>query len=178
MNPILDTTWSVRVDHSFSEKNKVFFSFSKRDQESINGTPNFPAPVDNASFDHPFITDYYRVGFDHIFSPALLNHLNVGLNRIYNNNLSSSADGTDWPVEFGISGAHGPIFPQISFGANADQALTSLGNAQFDANFVNSLVIADSVSWTRGRHSLRFGIDWRTFQYSIIDRSHESPSFG
>jgi Carboxypeptidase regulatory-like domain len=178
VNPILDTTWSVRVDHSFSEKNKVFFSFSKRDQQSINGTPDFPAPVDNGAFDHPFITDYYRVGFDHIFSPTLLNHLNVGLNRIYNNNLSSSADGTDWPVTLGISGAHGPIFPQISFGANSNQALTSYGNAQFDANYVNSLVIADSVSWTRGRHSLRFGIDWRTFQYSIIDRSHESPSLG
>ena len=118
------------------------------------------------------------MGFDHIFSPTLLNHLNVGLNRIYNNNLANSADGTDWPVALGISGAHGPIFPQISFGASANQSLTSLGNAQFDANFVNSLVVADSVSWTRGRHQLRFGIDWRTFQYSIIDRSHESPSIG
>jgi hypothetical protein len=178
VNPILDTTWSVRIDHSFSDKNKLFFSFSKRDQESINGSPSLPPPLDGGSFSHPFITDYYRVGFDHFFSSALLNHFNVGLNRIYNNNIASSADGSDWPVKLGISGAHGPIFPEISFASNTNQALTSYGTAQFDANYVNSLVVADSVSWTRGRHSLRFGVDWRAYQYSIIDRSHESPGLG
>ncbi len=178
VNPILDTTWTVRVDHSFSEKDKLFFSFSKRDQESINGTPNLPPPLDGGSFNHPFVTDYYRVGFDHFFSPSLLNHLNVGLNRIYNNNLASSANGTDWPAKLGISGAHGPIFPEISFAGGGLQSLTSYGTAQFDANYVNSLVVADSVSWTKGRHTLRMGIDWRAYQYSVIDRSHESPGLG
>jgi hypothetical protein len=178
VNPILDTTWSVRIDHSFSDKNKLFFSFSKRDQESINGSPNLPPPLDGGSFNHPFVTDYYRVGFDHIFNASLLNHLNVGLNRIYNNNVASSADGSDWPVKLGISGAHGPIFPEISFAGNKIQALTGYGTAQYDANYVSSLVVADSVSWTRGRHSLRFGVDWRAYQYSIIDRSHESPGLG
>jgi len=178
VNPILDTTWTVRIDHSFSDKNKLFFSFSKRDQESINGTPSLPPPIDNGAFSHPFVTDYYRVGFEHFFSPTLLNHFSVGLNRIYNNNVASSADGTDWPAKLGITGAHGPIFPEITFASNSSQALTSYGTAQFDANFVNSLVVADSVSWIHGRHSFRFGIDWRTYQYSIIDRSHESPGLG
>ncbi len=175
VNPILDTTWTVRIDHSFSDKNKLFFSFSKRDQESINGSPSFPAPIDGGAFDHPFVTDYYRVGFDHFFSPSILNHLNVGLNRIYNNNVNSSANGTDWPAKLGISGAHGPIFPQIGFSGANLQSLSGYGNAQFDANYVNSLVVADSVSWTHGRHSLRFGIDWRAYQYSVIDASHQSP---
>ncbi len=178
VNPVLDTTWSVRIDHSFSDKNKLFFSFSKRDQESINGSPDLPPAINGGSFNHPFVTDYYRVGFDHFFSPSLLNHLNVGLNRIYNNNIATSADGSDWPAKLGISGAHGPIFPQISFAQNGPQLLTGYGTPQFDANYVNGLVVADSVSWSRGRHSLRFGVDWRVYQYSVIDRSHESPGLG
>src|SRR4030095_1339340 len=177
VNPILDTTWTVRIDENLSERHKIFFFFSKRDQEAINGGPNLPAPLDSGSFDHPFITDYYRVGWDFLIKPTLLNHLSVGLNRIYNNNVNSSADGTDWPAQLGISGAHGPIFPQIGF-SGGTQGLTSYGNAQFDANYVNSLVVADSVSWTRGRHSIRLGIDWRAYQYSIIDASHESPGLG
>lgn len=177
VHPILDTTWSVRIDENFSDRDKLFFSFSKRDQESINGSPNFPAPLDSSSFDHPFITDYYRVGWDHIFGSTLLNHLNVGLNRIYNNNVSSSANGTDWPAALGISGAHGPIFPQIGF-SGSSQGLSGYGNAQFDANYVSALVIADSVNWTKGRHSVRLGIDWRSYQYSIIDASHQSPGLG
>jgi len=178
VNPILDTTWTVRIDHSFSEKDKLFFSFSKRDQESINGSPNLPPPVDSGSFHHPFVSDYYRVGWDHFLSSTILNHLNVGLNRIYNNNVNSSANGTDWPATLGISGAHGPIFPQISFTSGGLQSLTTYGNAQFDANYVNSLILADSVSWTHGRHSLRLGVDWRAYQYSVIDASHESPGLG
>jgi hypothetical protein len=178
VNPILDTTWTVRVDHSFSDRDKLFFSFSKRDQESINGTPDLPVPLDGGAFNHPFVTDYYRVGWDHIFSSSLLNHLNVGLNRIYNNNVAGSANGTDWPAKLGISGAHGPIFPEISFAGGGQQSLTSYGTAQFDANYVNSLVVADSVSWTKGRHTLRMGIDWRAYQYSVIDQSHESPGLG
>jgi hypothetical protein len=178
VNPILDTTWTVRVDHSFSDKNKLFFSFSKRDHESINGSPVLPPPLDGGSFDHPFVTDYYRVGFEHFFSVSLLNHLNVGLNRIYNNNVASSANGTDWPAKLGISGAHGPIFPEISFAGGGLQSLTGYGTAQYDANYVNSLVVADSVSWTKGRHALRMGIDWRAYQYSVVDRSHESPGLG
>ncbi len=178
VNPILDTTWTVRVDHSFSDRDKLFFSFSKRDHESINGSPVLPPPLDGGSFDHPFVTDYYRVGFEHFFSLSLLNHLNVGLNRIYNNNVASSANGTDWPAKLGISGAHGPIFPEISFAGGGLQSLTGYGTAQYDANYVNSLVVADSVSWTKGRHALRMGIDWRAYQYSVVDRSHESPGLG
>lgn len=175
VNPILDTTWTVRIDHSFSDKDKLFFTFSKRDQESINGSPTFPPPLDGGSFDHPFVTDYYRAGWDHFLSARMLNHLNIGLNRIYNNNVNSSANGTDWPAKLGISGAHGPIFPQIGFSGANLQSLSGYGNAQYDANYVNSLVVADSVSWTQGRHSLRFGIDWRAYQYSVVDQSHQSP---
>src|SRR5262249_40001955 len=105
----------------------------------------------------------------------ILNHLNVGLNRIYNNNVNSSANGTDWPAKLGINGAHGPIFPQISFSGANLQSVSGYGNAQYDANYVSSLVVADSVSLTRGRHSLRFGVDWRAYQYSVIDASHQSP---
>jgi len=175
VNPILDTTYTVHVDENLTEQHKIFFSFSKRDQESLNGNPNLPFPVDSASFSHPFITDYYRAGWDYAIKPTLLNHLSVGLNRIYNNNVGGSANGTDWPAKLGISGAHGPIFPEIAFN-HGTQGLTSYGTAQFDANYVNALVAADSVSWVRGRHSARFGIDLRAYQYSIIDASGESPS--
>ncbi|HET6932624.1 MAG TPA: TonB-dependent receptor [Candidatus Acidoferrum sp.] len=175
VNPILDTTYTVRVDENLTERHKIFFSFNKRDQESLNGNPALPFPVDSASFSHPFITDYYRAGWDYIIKPTVLNHLSVGLNRIYNNNVGGSANGTDWPAKLGISGAHGPIFPEISFN-NGTQGLSSYGTAQFDANYVNALIVADSVSWARGRHSMRFGVDIRAYQYSIIDASGESPS--
>jgi len=172
--PILDTAWTVRADHNFSQNNdKLYFSFSKRVQDQFNTAPNFPVPVD-VRFHHPFNTYYYRVGWDHFFSTTLLNHFNVGLNRILNQSISTSANGTDWPAKLGISGAHGPIFPQIQF-SNDTQGLSNYGTANDDTDSINSLVLADNVSWTTGRHTVRFGFDWRAFQFSHIDRAHESP---
>src|SRR5258707_4047799 len=108
VNPILDTTYTVHVDENLTEQDKIFVYFSERDQKSLNGNPNLPFPLDSASFSHPFITDDYRAGWDYAIKPTLLNHLSVGLNRIYNNNVGGSANGTDWPAKLGISGAHGP----------------------------------------------------------------------
>jgi len=172
--PILDTAITGRIDQNLSDKNKLFFSISRRDQESLNGTPSLPTPLDG-SFQHPFISDYYRVGWDFFPKSTLLNHLTVGLNRIYNNNVSTSVNGTDWPAKIGLTGFHGVVFPPMQFtGGNISYAGFSTNN--YDANFVSSLVLADSVSWTHGAHSIRAGFDWRSFQYSLSDRSHESPN--
>jgi len=176
-NPILDTAITGRLDQSLSDKSKLFFSVSRRDQQSLNGTPSLPPPLDG-SFEHPFISDYYRVGWDYFATPTLLNHLNVGLNRIYNNNINTGVNGTDWPAKIGLTGIHGVVFPPIQFnGGNVGNVgYSGFSSNQFDANYVSSLIVSDSVSWTHGRHSIRVGFDWRSFQYSLSDRSHESPN--
>src|SRR5258708_36064665 len=38
---------------------------TRRSSDLLNGNPNLPVPLDSASFSHPFITDYYRVGWDY-----------------------------------------------------------------------------------------------------------------
>src|SRR5262249_38340941 len=36
---------------------------------------------------------------------------------------------------------------------------------------------SDSVSWVRGRHSWRFGFEWRSFQFSRISQATTSPQY-
>lgn len=174
VTPILDTAITGRIDQNISDRDKLFFSISRRDQESLNGTPSLPVPLDG-SFQHPFISDYYRVGWDYFPKATLLNHLSVGLNRIYNNNISTSVNGTDWPAKLGLTGFSGVVFPPTQF-SGGNVSYDGFSSNQYDANFVSSLVLSDSVSWSHGAHSFRFGFDWRSFQYSLRDRSHESPN--
>ena len=103
--------------------------------------------------------------------------MNIGFNRIYSNSVATSVNGIDWDATIGLTGAHGPTFPPISF-AGGHQNLTSIGSPNADANVPNSLVVADSVALTKGRHALSFGVDLRAFQFSVIDQSHQSPSLG
>jgi Carboxypeptidase regulatory-like domain len=175
-NPILATTMSFRIDQNLGAKHKVFFSYSSRDNENINGSPSLPNPLDTTFFSS-FFSHYVRVGWDYFFRPTLLNHLNVGLNRVNSNSTATSVNGTNWDQAIGLSGANGPTFPPIGFN-NDNQGLSGFGSPNADDDVVNSLVVSDSISWTHGRHNVRFGIDWRAFQFSVVDRSHQSPSIG
>jgi hypothetical protein len=175
-NPILATTMSFRIDQNLGQKHKVFFSYSSRDNENINGSPSLPNPLDTTFFSS-FFTHYLRAGWDYFLSPTLFNHLNVGLNRVNSNSIATSVDGTDWDAAIGLTGASGPTFPPIAFN-NSIQSLSSFGSPNADRDVVNSLVVSDNVSWTRGRHNFRFGVDWRAFQFSVVDQSHQSPSIG
>jgi hypothetical protein len=175
-NPILSTTMTFRIDQNLGAKHKLFFSYSSRDNENINGSPALPNPLDTTFFSS-FFTHYARVGWDFFFSPTLFNHLNVGLNRVNSNSIATSVNGTDWDKAIGLTGASGPTFPPIAFN-NDNQGLSSFGSPNADDDVVNSLVFSDSISWIRGRHTLSFGMDWRAFQFSVIDQSHQSPSIG
>jgi hypothetical protein len=175
-NPILSTTMTFRIDQNLGAKHKLFFSYSSRDNENINGSPALPNPLDTTFFSS-FFTHYARVGWDYFFSPTLFNHLNVGLNRVNSNSVATSVNGTDWDKAIGLTGASGPTFPPIAFN-NDNQGLSSYGSPNADDDVVNSLVVSDNISWIRGRHTLSFGMDWRAFQFSVIDQSHQSPSIG
>ncbi len=174
---IRDTTMTFKIDFNVSQKGKAFFSYSSRDQEVLNGEPRLPPPLDPNFFNSNF-THYARFGYDYTFTPTLLNHLVVGLNRLANASIGESVNGSDWPAVLGIGNAHGKVFPQFSFGGSpVDIGYQGLSTGNSDRNVPNSLVLSDSVSWVKGRHSLRFGVEWRSFQFSRINQENTSPSY-
>jgi hypothetical protein len=172
-----DTTMTVKVDMNVSEKGKAFFSYSSRDQEVLNGNPILPPPLDPNFFNSNF-THYVRFGYDYAVSPTLLNNFVIGLNRLANFSKGQSVTGQDWDQVLGISGASGEVFPQFSFsgGANSN-GYQGWSAANDDRNIPNSLVVSDGVSWVRGRHSFRFGFEWRSFQFSRVSQANTSPAY-
>src|SRR5882762_2114125 len=107
-----DTTMSFRIDQNLGAKNKLFFSYSSRDQETPNGSDDLPGPLNNNFFNSNF-THYLRAGWDSTISSKLLNTFTVGFNRLNNLSKADSVNGTDWPALLGISNANGPVFPQF-----------------------------------------------------------------
>jgi hypothetical protein len=176
-NPILTTTMTFRIDENVSDRNKVFFSYSSRDNVNRNGSPELPDPLATGAQFQDFFTHYVRVGWDYSVSPRMLNHLNVGLNRVNSNDRSGAAEmGVDWDQRLGIKNASGPTFPQFFF--DSKDTLNNYGQANFADDVINGLVVADSVSYQLGRHNLTMGLDWRAEQFSVIDHSHQSPGLG
>jgi len=177
--PKVITQTSFRIDEDLTNKSKMFFSYSSREQNILNGS-NFdlPAPLTPGNYTNRYFTHYLRYGWDYLATPTILNHLTVGFNRIYTAGVAPSVNGSDWEKVLGIPGASGPTFPQLQFnGAQYGISYSGYSDNNYGTQIPNALVVADSVSWSRGRHSFKFGFDWRSYQYSLENTGQESPTY-
>src|SRR5579862_7375748 len=174
--PINNTTMTIRIDYSISEKNKIYGSYSSRENNRISGgNPLLPDPVDPNTWKQDFTTHFGRFGWDYAFSPTLLNHLNFGSNRSNSVNYAQAIfAGVNWSQKLGIGNADSLNFPQITNQNNT----VNLGNPpQNDDNVDNGLRLNESVNWQKGRHSFAFGVDLRWQQYSPINGNSPTLNF-
>lgn len=172
-----DTTMSFRVDENWGTKDKFFFSYSSRDQETPNGGNTLPGVL-NPNFFNSNFTHYLRFGWDHTFGSNLLNTFTIGFNRLNNLSKADSVNGTDWPAALGIGNAHGLVFPQIQFnGSPLGIGYQGFSTESFNGHVPNSLVTAENLHWLKGRHSFDFGFEWRAYQYSFIATGDTSPNY-
>jgi outer membrane receptor protein involved in Fe transport len=176
--PVRDETMTIRIDHNLGTRDKLYFSYSDRDQSQLNGNPTLPGILD-PNFFNTNTTHYLRFGWDHTLNTTLVNSFVIGLNRLNNLSKGMSANGTpDWPALLGISNAHGPIFPPFSFNDSPTGfGYQGLSAGNFDGHVPNSLVTSDNVSWVIGRHSFNFGFEWRAYQYSALPIGNTSPQY-
>ncbi len=163
-SPITNTTYTIRIDHSIGTNDKIFATYSSRENTRNNPTNlTLPAPVDPDTQTQDFITHFARAGWDHIFTPNLLNHLNLGFNRSNSINGSIEAlSGVNYAQQLGIPNIV-TGFPRINVAP-----YVSLSRNQLGDNIDNGIRLNDSVNWTKGRNSFKVGIDYRYQQYSAL----------
>ena len=144
----------------------------------MRGDFALPAPITPDNYYNYYFTHYLRLGWDFLATPTILNHLTVGFNRVYTASKSPAVNGTDWPSTLGISGASGQTFPTFEFnGGQYSIGYSKIGGSAYTLQIPNALVVADSVSWTKGRHALQFGFDWRSYQFSVEKPGASSPHY-
>lgn len=170
---VANTTYTIRIDESINDSNKIYGSYSSRENTRNNPTNlTLPYPVDPDTQVQDFITHFGRGGWDHVFTPNLLNHLNLGFNRSNSINGSIAANtGINFAKQIGIGNIQ-TGFPRINVGG-----YVSLSRNQFDDNVDNGVRFNDSVSYQHGRNSFKAGIDYRYQQYSAISNGGINGTF-
>ncbi len=166
---LYNTTYSLRVDHSVSTKDKLFGSYSTRENTRYNPQNlTLPSPVDPNVQTQDFLTHFGRAGWDHIFTPSLLNHLNLGFNR--SNSINGSIEsGTNVNFNPQLGTPFSAGFPRVDVGG-----YISLSRNQNDDNIDNGIRVNDAVSWQKGRNSFKFGFDYRYQQFSSVAHDNEN----
>lgn len=184
--PIVSTTDTIRIDQSFGQNDKIFGSYSVRDNvrnNNIGGLLQLPVTSFLTFQDLP--THIVRIGYDHIFSPTLLNHALIGYTRVLNKEAFITAtQGKDWPTILGVPGGSGPLFPGIGISEGSTVSfgnIEPLSNQGYNSRISdNAYYLGDSVAWTKGRHNLAIGGEYR-YSLSIsgfVSLTNGNFSFG
>ncbi len=110
------------------------------------------------------------VGNTRLFGASKVNEFRFAVNRFVSQNIQTRANATNIVGGLGIPGVDTsiPLFWGIPF--FQINGFSSIGECN-DCPFVNwntSFNLSDGFSWTRGKHQIKFGGDYRRFRYNEI----------
>ena len=144
--PTRDTEFSIRLSHVFGAKNNAYAEYAYQDSTNTNeGAGN--QTLAEAAYNAKYREDDLIFHDDGSYSPRLLNQVSLVFEHWYN----SYTDAVESPriiVQGNFTGGS----------AQADQ-LRSEYNVRFN----------DKVSWTRGAHTLIYGITVPHFSRRVLD---------
>jgi Carboxypeptidase regulatory-like domain/TonB dependent receptor-like, beta-barrel len=156
----------VRVDHNFSENDKIFgrYAYNSVTYSVIPGTnPNFTYFVDGRN-------DNVATGWIHLFTANLINEFRYGYSRSKDDTLNPRAN-SDFNLDalgLGafrvINDGNRPLTPRevgvptVTVNSFSGLAEADGGNG-FDTNNLHQ--VSDNVTWSRAAHNFKFGFDFR-----------------
>jgi hypothetical protein len=153
--PVSETLWTIKMDYDLSPQDSFWFRFQLNNGSNVR--------VDPVSSDfNTYDNEPERAAsadWTHVFGPNLVNQFNPGFsyqNRVHN--LASAADQTVIPIAYSPFG-----FTNIG---------GVLGNIPY-GDKTTTWQINDNLSWTKGKHSFKFGENLRRNLYS----SYESEGY-
>jgi hypothetical protein len=177
-----ETAFETRFDYNITNKDRFFAHYAIATPKATNPS-NFPN-VDGGAGSGTSSTLDNRVqslagDYTHVFNPGLLNDLRAGFIRFKDATL---------PLDFGTNFAQNTVgIPNSNTGGNSS-GLTKINISGFqqlgDSLWVpetiaeNVYQLADTVSWTHGKHSLKFGADFRRQQRNFFQQTAPSGLLG
>jgi hypothetical protein len=148
------------INHNISEKDRLHgYYVYQHDlrQEATAGT-NLPGFGDTREGKRSVVT----LNETHVFNSSLVNEANIGVNRIH---ITFTPNNTTDPNSLGLGTVLGPketFMPTISIGGLGllfgDERAFPQGRGD------TTVAFADNLSYIRGHHSFKFGIEFRDFR--------------
>jgi Carboxypeptidase regulatory-like domain/TonB dependent receptor len=176
-NPVRSETrnnFDIRIDEKYTENDYGFFRFSYEDQPSVIPGP-FNTGGDGGGFFSGDEDNAYRsfaTSWTHLFKNNLTNEFRLGYNRVNSQRSQLNSDKTseellNYPGGFpGIPNVPGNGgLPQFTF-----NDISQIGSPTFlpSHEVQNTYGLSENLSWVRGNHSLKFGTDIRTEEFTIF----------
>ncbi|HYG97721.1 MAG TPA: carboxypeptidase-like regulatory domain-containing protein [Terriglobales bacterium] len=182
--PFTVNSYTEKIDHVLSDKQRLAVSYSYRAQTAIKGGfPRMPYPaIATGVWDQDFISHYARAQHDYTISNNILNHFNLGWNRVYVANKNSTYGFDTLSLGLPPNATPNLTFPMIEFpGYNGDldpRAVQGMGSTWWHDEMGDNMVQAsDSLTWVKGKHTFKFGGDIRIQQLNVFQNFDNGGHF-
>lgn len=161
--------FDIKVDYQFSNGDRFFGreSYQRRDLSAPSpGTPFIQIGDVNAQTrDHNT-----ALGYNHTFSPTMLNELRFGFNRFATQDFGNDL-GTNENTALGIPNGNDAAFGATGVGNFSIGNIANTGSQGWTNShrITNSYQITDNLTKIWGAHTLTFGEDYRLLQASLTN---------
>jgi hypothetical protein len=146
---------TARIDYTFSERLRLFTRYSAATEDA-----SIPASITNRAGLDNSVPRNVAVGFSQVVSPSKVNDLRLGFSRL---NFLYGLPEPSFQVNGSAASLPNFIAGQLNFGGAGPYNATGPGGiAQSRDNVYQAW---DIFAWQLGRHSLKIGGEFDTFQY-------------
>lgn len=151
---------TIDIQHNFSDRDRLHGYYVY--QADLRQEPTQGANIPGFGDTREGHRQVFTFGETHVFSSNIVNEVNLGVNRIH---ILFSPNNLIDPNSLGLAGVLGPnqaFMPTISIGGLGLTFGDERGFPQGRGDTTS--VLADNVSYVRGRHSFKFGGEYRDFR--------------
>jgi carboxypeptidase family protein/TonB-dependent receptor-like protein len=153
-------TYGIRIDHSFSDKLTLFARYNQAPSERLLG-------LDTSLEHYSLGTETLTFGLTHILTPHVVNEIRLNGSRqsaVINESLDKFAGAKAPPDSVVLPPGYSSADSDVFILNVINPATVSPAVFGRDSNdLARQLQFIDNLSWSRGSHLLKFGVDYKRF---------------
>jgi hypothetical protein len=163
--------WDIRIDHHVGDKDRFFYTQHYYASEANVNESILPKEISANGYRKPNTNNLVRGSWSHTFNPNLLLNVNGGYNNIYSVSVCVDKDQAGAVPKIGgvVNNNLPPVIGLQDFATMGCNGFTSQTRPAYIGNAL--------LSWVRGRHTLKFGAEYRNQQVNTTSGGNESGAF-
>jgi len=165
----------LRIDQTINSRQSVYARFSRKNITEDYANPFLPDDSDSVHNRSLLVSHTW------VLTPRLLNEFRFGFTNVITN-VGFPIEGADALSQLDLTGVnisqHPTTYAFPTFNFSAGTGFTPIGRDKTGVTQSKTMQFTDNLSWTRGKHTFKTGIDARRVRYADIETFLPSDDFG
>ena len=156
----------LRIDHNINSKQSVYARFSRKNITEDYANPLLPNDSDSVHNRSLLVSHTW------VLTPRLLNEFRFGFTNVITN-VGFPIEGADALSQLDLTGVNISQHPTThafpTFNFSAGTGFTPIGRDKTGVTQSKTMQFTDNLTWTRGKHTLKMGLDARRVRYFDLE---------